>query len=268
MNLSRALYLFMAFYALTSTIFGAEPHETVSGAAFIAISPISTEPVYWRGEMPYRGWDMGLDLSVVRKRYELFFGGMVAGGTPFDNPERMQFNFGGGIRITKKLMLLCDVFNLYSLNALSRVDPRSRTPTSGINQTWVKVRYEFGREPQTLRIYYGHGIRGNLSLYFPVDYTGPYVSQYAALEYVRTIPRNFKVTAVTETYFTDEFNKAHIVFNFGVGRRIFNQLIVKAEVNLHANMGIPDGKLDAFGRQLQNSQLVRFSLNVPFGTTH
>lgn len=268
MEFIRRTILYCTFCAAIAISMQAQVHETVYGDVYLAVSPVSSMPVHWRGKGPDEGWTLGINTVVRRSSYELFFEGRVGGGAPFDNPESLRFSFGGGYFVTKKLAVIADIFNLYSLNDVPVIDRKARTPTSGINQMWVKARYEIvSSEMWNVRFLYGHGVRGNLPLYFPVDASKPYASQYVAAELRKTLAGGIIIASFPELYFNDEFNKANAIFHFGVERPVLGQLVIKTEIIAHANLGVPEGRLTMFGQKLKNSGLVRFGISLPFGNS-
>ena len=177
----------------TPQAFTSDPWR-LGGDLYLNYQPISKQPSFIRGQLPYQRWNAGWQLQMRRRERITFnFGFSVAGGTPFDNPERLNYSISTLVGIARGLSFLGGVNVGLNINQHPIVDPSGRIENTGINELFTGLSFAKIKSFQVWNInnqaYITKNIRSNIPV-FNNDRTSPYIGWRAGNNL--TLGLNFK----------------------------------------------------------------------------
>lgn len=163
----------------TSAYAKPEPNSwQLSGDLFLDLGLISKKPAFIRGQLPYQRWLAGwhVELNYLEK-IKLDFLTAIAGGTPFDNPERFDYSMTAQFDINRTLGLLWGMDANYNVNQYPIIDPAGRISNTGLSEMFAGLKLTKRRNGSRQiknETYFTKNIRGNIPS-VNNNFTGPYV---------------------------------------------------------------------------------------------
>lgn len=149
-----------------------------SGDLFLNFYPVSKKPAFIRGQIPYQHWSAGGHLKLeYSKKIELDLLTTITGATPFDNPERFEYNIIAKLNATRMFSVLWGLDASYNINQEPVADPTGRIPNTGLSQMFIGAqltKQRSGNWHVKNEVYFTKNIRGNIPI-FNNDFRGPYV---------------------------------------------------------------------------------------------
>lgn len=166
----------------------------IGGDLYINYQPISKKTAFIRGQLPYQHWTAGWQIQLKRQEtITIDFGVSISGGTPFDNPERLDYSISTLINIGDGFGFLGGVNAALNINQHPIVDPFGRIENTGINELFAGFSFAKTKMLKKLiinnQVYVTKNIRSNIPL-FNNDRTAPYVGWRAGNNL--TLDSNFK----------------------------------------------------------------------------
>ncbi len=170
-----SLLIFLALLAWLPYNAQAQQASRVHGELGFRVGT-TTLPIYPRGEGNNSHYEGEFKLNTTYKRTTFHLGGLLKGGSTFDNPDGFNLTFGLDIKLNKNFSLILEHTDAYALNHNIIRDTQSRVGGSSVNAWWVGVRHTGTVGPIRIATEARHVFAGNEPLFF-THFTRPYALQ-------------------------------------------------------------------------------------------
>lgn len=183
----------------------------LSGDLFLDFGLLSKKPAFIRGQLPYQLWLAGWQVKVdYLKRLQLNLLTTIAGGTPFDNPERFDYSIGTQFNVNKNIGIFWGIDASYNVNQGPIIDPAGRIPNTGLSEMFAGLKLTTQRNGYRQiknEVYFTKNIRGNMPV-INNNFTGPYVGWRGGNNFLVTSKLDDRYWALTfDAYLEGENRK-------------------------------------------------------------
>lgn len=209
--------------------------KSVSGDIHFQLGP-SGMPVYPRGGGPNEHWEAGTRINLDSNRFRFSFGPSVVGAATFDNPDKFNFYAGISAKLPRHYVIESIVDDAYALNAVPRVDPKSRRATSSVNVWWLGIAKEFKTNNIEGGVFARYGLRGDEPVIFSF-FTKPYAKWHLGADSGFRVSKSIQVSFAPSWLIGEKVSYSRFMFKTGLERRLNNGLAFGAYYTMYRNLG-------------------------------
>ena len=208
-------------------------------------------PIYPRGEGNNEHYEGHFNINTTYKRATFRLGGILNGGSTFDNPDGFHLFLGLDIKLQDKLYLILEHTDNYALNHPIIRDPQARTGGSSVNAWWVGLKYVSDLGPIRITTNARHMFAGNEPLFF-THFTRPYALESfgSILEIFPNYPIRGQIS--NQFYFHGRFNELRLESSGSIRFFITDHSAIELSAKTIQNYNEPIRVVDFRNRKLRN----------------